>query len=100
MAGFAQTTIEKMQQVYTRWAPRIPAEVTPRNVLIFCVLALLCLGSIMVASASMPYAERMHENPFHYVVRHGISIAVAAVAAFLTYKVSLNQWFKMPFHCG
>ena len=97
MAGFAQTTIEKMQQVYTRWAPRIPAEVTPRNVLIFCVLALLCLGSIMVASASMPYAERMHENPFHYVVRHGISIAVAAVAAFLTYKVSLNQWFKNAF---
>lgn len=97
MAGFAQTTIEKMQQVYTRWAPRIPAEVTPRNVLIFCVLALLCLGSIMVASASMPYAERMHENPFHYVVRHGISIAVATVAAFLTYKVSLNQWFKNAF---
>ncbi len=97
MAGFAQTTIEKMQQVYTRWAPRIPAEVTPRNVLIFCVLALLCLGSIMVASASMPYAERMHENPFHYVVRHGISIAVAAVAAFLTYKISLNQWFKNAF---
>ncbi len=97
MAGLAQTTIDKISQVYTRWMPRLPAELTARNVLIFCVLSLLCLGSIMVASASMPYAERMHENPFHYVVRHGISIAVAAVAAFLTYKVSLNQWFKNAF---
>ena len=35
--------------------------------LIFCVLALLCLGSIMVASASMPYADRLHENAFHYI---------------------------------
>ncbi len=39
MAGFAQTTINKLNQFYTQWVPRIPAEVNPRNVLIFCVLA-------------------------------------------------------------
>ncbi|HAI55939.1 MAG TPA: cell division protein FtsW, partial [Acinetobacter nosocomialis] len=49
----------------------------------FCVVALLCIGSVMVASASMPYAEYMHENPFHYVIRHAISIAVAGVLAYL-----------------
>lgn len=48
----------------------------------------------MVASASMPYAEYIHENPFYFLVRHGISIVVAAVVAFLTYRVSLNLWFK------
>ncbi|MEG2265256.1 MAG: putative lipid II flippase FtsW [Acinetobacter sp.] len=97
MAGFAQTTINKLNQFYTQWIPRIPAEVNPRNVLIFCVLALLCIGSIMVASASMPYAERMHENPFHYISRHGISIFVAAVAAFLAYKIPLKVWFNNTF---
>lgn len=97
MAGLAQTTINKFQQVYDRVSPRIPAEFTARNVLIFCVIALLCLGSIMVASASMPYADRMMENPFHYVVRHAISIVVAAVAAFLAYRVSLNVWFNNTF---
>jgi len=97
MAGFAQTTINKLHQFYTQWVPRIPAEVNPRNVLIFCVLALLCIGSIMVASASMPYAERMHENPFHYISRHGISIFVAAVAAFLAYKIPLKVWFNNTF---
>ncbi len=51
----------------------------------------------MVASASMPYAERMHENPFHYISRHGISIFVAAVAAFLAYKIPLKVWFNNTF---
>ena len=97
MAGLAQTTINKINQVYSVWGAKIPAELTPRNVLIFCVIALLCIGSIMVASASMPYADRLHENAFHYVIRHGISILVAAVAAFLTYKISLNIWFNNTF---
>lgn len=97
MAGLAQTTINKFQQFYDRVSPRIPAEFTARNVLIFCVIALLCLGSIMVASASMPYADRMLENPFHYVVRHAISIVVAGIAAFLAYRVSLNVWFNNTF---
>lgn len=55
--------------MYERWLPKFPAEITPRNVLIFCVISLLCIGTVMVASASMPYAERMHENEFHYVIR-------------------------------
>ena len=97
MAEFAQTTINKINQFYSRWAPRVPSEVTPRNVLIFCVVALLCLGSIMVASASMPYAERLHENSFHYVLRHGISIAVAGVLAYAVYRVPLNVWFNNTF---
>lgn len=97
MAGFAQTTINKLNQVYDRWLPKLPAEVNVRNVLIFSVLALLCTGSIMVASASMPYAERMHENAFHYVLRHGISIVVALIAAVIAYRVPLNTWFNNTF---
>ena len=97
MAGFAQTTINKLNQVYDRWLPKLPTEVNVRNVLIFSVLALLCIGSIMVASASMPYAERMHENAFHYVLRHGISIVVALGAAVIAYRVPLNTWFNNTF---
>ena len=97
MAGLAQTTIDKLTQVYDRWLPKVPSEITPRNVLIFCVIALLCIGTVMVGSASMPYAERLHEDPFHYVIRHLISIIVAFVAALLAYRVALNTWFKNTF---
>ena len=97
MVGFAQTTILKLQQWYQYIAPKMPEQITVRNTLIFCVLALLCIGSIMVASASMPYADRLHENPFHYVIRHSISIAVAAVAALVAYRVPIEMWFKNAF---
>ncbi len=98
MAGLAQTTINRIKRSYMSVGYlALPAEVNARNVLIFCVLALLCIGSIMVASASMPYAERIHENPFHYITRHGISIVAAAVAAYVAYKVPLNVWFNNTF---
>ena len=91
-----QKTVQKISHVLNR-LPKLPAEMTARNILIFCVISLLCFGSIMVASASMPYAEYIHENPFYFLIRHGISIMVAAVVAFLTYRVSLNLWFKNAF---
>lgn len=96
MADLAQNTVQKISQLLSR-LPKPPAEMTARNILIFCVISLLCFGSVMVASASMPYAEYIHENPFYFLIRHGISIVVAAVVAFLTYRVSLNLWFKNAF---
>lgn len=96
MADLAQNTVQKISQLLNR-LPKLPTEMTARNVLIFCVICLLCFGSVMVASASMPYAEYIHENPFYFLIRHGISIVVAAVVAFLTYRVSLNLWFKNAF---
>lgn len=96
MADLAQNTVQKISQLLSR-LPKLPAEMTARNILIFCVISLLCFGSVMVASASMPYAEYIHENPFYFLIRHGISIVVAAVVAFLTYRISLNLWFKNAF---
>lgn len=96
MADLAQNMTQKISQILNR-LPKFPAELTARNILIFCVISLLCFGSVMVASASMPYAEYIHENPFYFVIRHGISIVVAALVAFLTYRISLNLWFKNAF---
>lgn len=72
----------------------IKQQISPRGVLIFSVLSLLCLGTIMVASASMPYADYIHENPFYFVQRHAISICVAAVAAVLAYRLPTALLFK------
>lgn len=97
MAGFAQTAINKLQNRIDQMLAKLPAEITVRNVLIFTVLALLCMGSVMVASASMPYADRINGNEFHYITRHAISIVVAAAAAFITYRFPLKSWFNNTF---
>lgn len=97
MAGFAQATINKIQDFYQQVASKLPVELNVRNTLIFCVLALLCFGTVMVASASMPYADRINDNPFHYLTRHGISIVAAAIMAATVYRFSLNTWFNNTF---
>ena len=72
---------------------RLPAEVSARNVLIFCVLSLLCIGTVMVASASMPYAERVFNNPYHFLLRHLTYLVIASVALTVAYKIPLKYWF-------
>ena len=44
MAEFAQTAINKINQFYQQWVPKLPAEVNPRNVLIFVYW--LCCASV------------------------------------------------------
>ncbi|MFC4954094.1 putative lipid II flippase FtsW [Acinetobacter puyangensis] len=94
----------KFQQIQDRidhffnWLmTRLPEEVSARNTLLFCVLALLCIGTVMVASASMPYAERLHENSLHYISRHLLYVVLAIIAVIAAYNVQLRYWFgKAP----
>ena len=97
MAGFAHTTLNKIQTFTQRITPKLPAEITPRNVLIFCVLSLLIIGTIMVGSASMPYADSKQHDPFYFLERHAISIVIAIIAAFVTSRFSLEYWFRNTF---
>ena len=96
MAGIAQG-MSKFQTWYARIAPKLPAEITARNVLIFCVSTLLIIGTIMVASASMPYADAKQHDPFYFLERHAISIVIAAFAAFVSSRFTLDYWFKNTF---
>ena len=65
--------------------------------LIWVVVTLLLWGLVMVYSASIA----MPDNPkfslythTHFVVRHAMSIAVALVAALLTFQISVDRWEK------
>lgn len=49
------------------------------RMLLWCALFLLGLGFVMVASASMPVAERLVGNPFYFVTRHGIYLCISLI---------------------
>ena len=57
-------------------------------------LAMYVIGLVMVASSSMPVAERLFNDPFHFVTRHfiyiGLSLSIAAVAL----QVPMSWWHK------
>ena len=60
--------------------------------LIMLSLALMAIGITMVTSASMPIAERLFDNPFHFAIRHCIYLVAAFLAAVIVLQVPMHWW--------
>ncbi|MGX5913188.1 cell division protein FtsW [Aliidiomarina sp. Khilg15.8] len=60
--------------------------------LLLIMLALTAIGLVMVTSASMPVGERLMDNPFHYVIRHAIYIALSGATALVVLSLPLSRW--------
>ena len=63
-------------------------------VIVTVCLALLSLGLVMVASASVGIADRNFSNPFYYLQRQLLFVVIGLVAAALVYRIRLVQWEK------
>jgi cell division protein FtsW len=55
-------------------------------------IALILVGLVAISSASIEYADWHFGNPWHHTQRHLIYIALAAVAAGITYRVPPTFW--------
>ncbi len=83
---------------HKRPAPQIvntlSAEITPRRLLIFTVICLLCLGTVMITSASMPYGEYINGQPLYFIKRHLIYLVVGGCALAASFLIPLRYWFN------
>lgn len=61
---------------------------------VLLALSMYMIGLIMVASSSMPIAERLFENPFHFIVRHMIYIVLSLGVAGLTLQIPMQRWHQ------
>ena len=77
---------------YTKSAPPSSA-VFDRNFVVL-VLVMYMIGLIMVASSSMPVAERLFNNPFHFVIRHAIYIVLSLGIAGVALQIPMAWWQK------
>lgn len=62
--------------------------------LVLVAIALMSIGIIIVTSASMPVAERLHDNPFYFAIRHGIYIVAALISAMVVLQLPMQFWRK------
>ncbi|WP_299802271.1 cell division protein FtsW [uncultured Shewanella sp.] len=60
--------------------------------LLFAVLSLICFGFVMVMSASMPEAQTLTGNPFHFVWRHGAYLVGCVMIAAVVLQVEMRHW--------
>ncbi len=60
--------------------------------LLLCVALLLCIGLVMVASASMDVTEAQFGHPFYFLLRHLLYVGAGAVAALFVYQIPIAFW--------
>ena len=65
---------------------------TPDPLLIGPALALISVGLVAIASASIEYGDWHFSNPWHHSIRHGIYLGIATVTALIVYRVPLEVW--------
>ncbi|MDP5146457.1 cell division protein FtsW [Shewanella sp. ULN5] len=58
------------------------------------IISLMCFGFVMVMSASMPEAEKLTGNPFHFIGRHVFYLIGCVVIAFVVLKADVSYWEK------
>jgi cell division protein FtsW len=63
-------------------------------VLIGISLVILCLGLLMVSSASITVADRQIASPFYYLQRQSMAAVLGLFAVFFMLKVRLVHWEK------
>ena len=62
--------------------------------LLTAAVGLLCLGIVMVTSASITIADRNLDSPFYYLFRQGIAIVIGLMGAMTVMRIELEQWEK------
>lgn len=62
--------------------------------LMYSMILLIGVGFVMVTSASMPTAERMFNNPFHFTLRHGIFLTLSFVLFAISTSLPMAFWKK------
>ncbi len=62
--------------------------------LLYCMLMLIGVGFVMVTSASMPTADRLFGNIYHFTIRHGIFLGLSFCLFCISTQVPMSWWKK------
>jgi cell division protein FtsW len=71
---------------------RINAGLDTRLLLVACGLA--SIGLVMIASASISYAEHVYGDGFYFLKRHLIYLGMAVIAGLVVLQVPVRTWYR------
>lgn len=82
---------EQLSLVLEPARPKYDAPLYDRSLLLV-MFALIVAGLVIISSASMPVADRLMDNPFHFTIRHGIYLVLSMIAAIVTLQWPVDWW--------
>ena len=63
--------------------------------LLAIVAALLAIGLVMVASASMVVSDQLYHSPFHFFIHQFVYVVLAIVLSFIVTRIPLDFWERI-----
>ena len=87
-ANFSQWSLPQWLQIESRTVATFDRSY------VVLALCMYMIGLIMVASSSMPIAERLFANPFHFIIRHMIYIVLSLAVAAIALQVPMSRWHQ------
>jgi len=93
LSTFIKASFARITKIFDNNSTPKSSAVFDRNFVILAI-AMYMIGLIMVASSSMPVAERLFNNPFHFVIRHAIYIVLSLGVAGVALQVPMSWWQK------
>ncbi len=88
LANISQWTLPSWLQVESRSVSTFDRSY------VLLALCMYTIGLIMVASSSMPVAERLFDNPFHFIIRHMIYIGLSLGIAGFALLIPMSRWHQ------
>ncbi len=70
-------------------------QIKPSSFLLFDIMALICVGIIMIYSSSAFYAERNFGSPYYFIIRQLLALAVGAVLLRIAIKLPYETYKKL-----
>ena len=97
MSTITENKVSSLRQIFMskhdETQPPIKAEIQQYDYsLILLAIALLSIGLVVVTSASMPVADRLYGNPFHFAIRHAIYVVLAMISAMVVMQIPMRWW--------
>lgn len=83
------------QSFMRRWLA-IPLGKLPFDAVLLCsAIFIMLTGFVMITSASLDVAAKNYGSAFHFAMRHGLFIIIAAIGAAIVWKISIQRWYSL-----
>lgn len=87
-------SIKQVLHSIGRWFARPAPDALFDRQVVWISLGLMLTGLVMVTSASFPISSRLTGQPFHFMFRHAIFLALALISAIVIIQVPMERWIR------